>query len=247
MAAVVKAEAPTTGAAVVAAGLALRGIPYAGGTLDHSLSERIVCNFRALDCVTFVEICLAVARLSRSAHSGSGDFKDFAREIARLRYRQEVPNGYGSRLHYFSDWLGVNERRGILRNITLELGGQAALRPISFMSSHPESYPRLADPPTYDAIVAAEVALSQRPFVMVRLEAIAALEPRLADGDILAFVPKTKGLDVSHLGFAYRQKDGKPHLLHAALSGAVQVSQESIVGYMRRFRKLEGVIVARPL
>ena len=51
--------------------------------------------------------------------------------ITRIRYRGGRLAGYPSRLHYFTDWLLDNERRGLIEIITADLGGSVDSEPIS--------------------------------------------------------------------------------------------------------------------
>ena len=48
---------------------------------------------------------------------------DFIKNLETIRYRNGVLDGYPSRLHYFTDWIRNNEQKGLVRDITSELGG----------------------------------------------------------------------------------------------------------------------------
>ncbi|MGL5508667.1 MAG: N-acetylmuramoyl-L-alanine amidase-like domain-containing protein, partial [Microcoleaceae cyanobacterium] len=96
------------------------GTPYVANLLDGSSQEKLVINLKGFDCVLFVENILAIAR---SIASNDYTFINFVQGIENLRYRDGQINDYCSRLHYFSDWIRDNEKRGIVVNITEKLGG----------------------------------------------------------------------------------------------------------------------------
>src|SRR5690606_28040169 len=120
--------------------------------------ERLVIDLREFDCVTYAETVLALSRMVRA---GVYDFDTFKRELARIRYRGAVIDGYDSRLHNYSEWISDNEAKGIVQDITRELGGVPDDEPIDFMSRNAGSYPKLSDPTNLEAIRATEQRLSQ--------------------------------------------------------------------------------------
>jgi hypothetical protein len=220
------------------------GAPYTPYTLDPDGDERLIINLREFDCVTLIENVLAFARLVRS---GEDDFAAFRRELERIRYRDGVLESYVSRLHYFSEWIADNERRGLLRDITREIGGVRDDEPIDFMTRHPQSYRQLADPAVVAAIRDVERRISARPRYVIPQQRIADFAPAIRDGDIIAATSSIAGLDVAHTGFAVWQ-DGQLHLLHAPLVGTVvEISERPLAERIRRISGQDGIIVARPL
>ena len=93
--------------------------PYVSNTLEIESEETLVINLRGFDCFTFIE---NVVVLTRQIREGIFTFEDYAAELEKIRYRNGRVNGYSSRLHYFSDWLFDNERKGIVKDITRETG-----------------------------------------------------------------------------------------------------------------------------
>ena len=73
------------------------------------------------------------------------NFEDFARTLEYIRYKDGKLDGYASRLHYFTEWIANNESKGLLRNITKDIGGTEITKDINFMSTHRELYPFLSD------------------------------------------------------------------------------------------------------
>lgn len=219
------------------------GAPYRPGILEVPGPERLVVDLREYDCVTYVETMLALARMIRA---GEDDFDTFRRELARIRYRNGVIDGYPSRLHYFSEWISDNEAKGIVQDVTRDLGGVADTEPIDFMSRNAESYPKLSDPADLDAIRATEQALSTRPRYVIPEDRIAEVAPRIQNGDIIAATSSTPGLDVAHTGLAI-WIDGRLHLMHAPLVGkTVEISELPLAERIQRIEGQDGIMVARP-
>lgn len=239
------------GRAVARVGELSLGSPYVAGMLDayakeggDPRSEPLTLDLSRFDCVLLVEGCLAVAR----AAQGQGRWSDFAREVERMRYRGGVRNGYASRLHYFSEWIADNARRGLLRDLGTELGGSRDERPLRFMTEHRSAYPALRDDATFQAIAERERALDSMRRVVIPTARIAAVQDRLQTGDVLAFATRIAGLDATHTGFAYRDRAGVMRVLHAPLSGgAVEVSRRTLPDYVAAIRNATGIMVARPL
>jgi hypothetical protein len=220
------------------------GEPYIPHTLELDGEERLVVNLREFDCVTLVENVLAFARLIRT---GEDDFGAFRRELQRIRYRGGALEGYGSRLHYFSEWIFDNEQRGLVRDITREIGGVVIDEPVDFMTRNPQAYRQLADPSTVNRIREIETSLSRRQRHYIPQDRIAALASSIEDGDIIAATSSIRGLDVAHTGFAI-WRNGQLHLLHAPLVGTVvEISDSPLAQRILGIRGQDGIMVARPL
>lgn len=217
------------------------GVPY--GAQGWSEADRLACRLDAFDCVTLVETSLAIARSVAKNEPAA-----YARELRALRFRDGKPDGFASRLHYFSDWVADNARRGHLRDLTAELGGEVDARPIHYMTSHWESYQKVKVQADYDAIAAVEAAMNARPRYVLPKARVAAVLDRLETGDIVAMATQIEGLDVVHVGLVYRKPDGAVHLLHAPVPGdVVSISRKPLPEYLKTFDAHVGVIVARPL
>jgi hypothetical protein len=218
------------------------GTPYASGTLEVEGPERLVVNLRKFDCFTFVENAVALTRLLRSKDRSVSRFESLLREI---RYRGGHLQGYPSRLHYFSEWIHDNRKKGFVRDVTAEAGGKPHRRAISFMTKHPDAYPALKDIGNMKGMRAVERAISKRPVSIIPKTALRRLEGRIRDGDVIAIATSQKGLDVQHVGLAARV-GGRIHLLHASsLHGEVVLSRETLYRYLTRSRRRTGILVAR--
>lgn len=229
------------------------GTPYETGSLELPGEERLVVNLREFDCVTLVEHLAVLSRITITGPpfmlADESALRDrYREELTLLRYRGGEVDGYASRLHYFSEWLQDAEEKGILRDVTRELGGVVDPRPIHFMSSNPGSYRQLAeDPVQLEAVRATEGTLNERMRYYIPQERIAEIESGIFNGDVIAAVSTVDGLDVAHTGIAIRH-DGRVHLLHAPLVGdSVEISQRPLAERILGISGQQGIIVARLL
>jgi hypothetical protein len=232
------------GAIVGAIGRSFVGTPYQARTLEQPGPERLVINLRALDCVTFVENTLA---LSRCINQNTLSFSDYATELRRIRYEDGILLNYLSRLHYFTAWIRNNEKKGVVRDVTREIGGIPFPKILHFMSSHRDSYRQLDDPSVFDRIKAVENELNRGKLYYIPRDRVQEIESRLREGDIIAITTSIDGLDVSHTGMiVLEQREAR--YLHAPLSeGRVMISPGSISSYLTSRRTNTGIIVARPV
>jgi hypothetical protein len=227
------------------------GSPYVPNTLDAYLKsggirspEPLTISLSHFDCVTLVEACLAVARLADAP--GAPTWDRFGREIERMRYRGGERRGYTSRLHYFSEWIGDGEQRGLVRDLGAELGGAEDARPLRFMTEHRSSYPALADDGVFREIGAIERKFDAHPRRVIPTKRIPEVVSRIETGDVLGFATEIPGLDVTHAAFAYRGKDGVLRVLHAPLSGGVvEITRSTLPEYVAAIRRSTGILVAR--
>lgn len=218
-------------------------IPYVEKTLEIGDKETLVINLRELDCTTFVENALVFTSMLKKEQS---DFEDFTETLETVRYRNGVLNGYSSRLHYFTDWIRDNEKKGLVKDITSELGGVEHKKAINFMGTHRNLYPFLTQDQNYAAILEAEAELAKESLCVLTQDEIASNEHMIQSGDIIALATSIKGLDVTHTGIAIREADERIHLLHASISGSVRITKEPLVDYLKKIKSNIGIIVARP-
>jgi Protein of unknown function (DUF1460) len=218
------------------------GAHYQAGLLDQSSTEQLFISFQKFDCVLFVESMLALARSAVHPNLSS----NFPRQIEVQRYRGGHLNDYCSRLHYFSDWIADNERRGLVRNVTLALGGTPLTKPLNFMTQHRSSYPQLQKSETqFACIKAAEALLAHEKRYYIPTAQISGIYPKLQAGDIVAVTTAVPGLDVTHTGLLERRTDGGVGMIHASPSGSVARAND-LQTYVSRVPKAIGIIVARP-
>ena len=241
------------GTAIARLGETFVGTTYTPGTLEAPGPEHVVIDLREFDCVTFIENMLALTRFIRQdgvkalAARAAAEAR-YASYLEELRYRGGRLAGYPSRLHYFSEWLSDNARRGKLELLTRELGGVPDSEPFSFMSSHASAYRQMAEPGVAEEIRAMEQRLNAAlPRWYIPEDRIAAIAARIHDGDVIAATSTLPGLDVAHTGIALWQ-NGELHLLHAPLVGkSVEISAVPLAQRIRDIRTQDGIMVARVL
>lgn len=239
------------GALVARLGESFVGTTYTPATLEPPGAERLVVNLRELDCVTFVENMLSLARFVR--HDGVAALENPVRArfqyegyLRDLRYRNGVLAGYPSRLHYFSDWLADHERRGQVRLMARDLGGRRDREPIDFMSHHVPAYRQMADSSVRLAIAAVEHRLNAGPGRwFIPEDRIAAAADRIEDGDVIAATSTLPGLDIAHTGIALWH-EGKLHVVHAPLVGkTVEISALPLADRILASKTQDGIMVGR--
>lgn len=239
------------GNAVAAVGRRFVGTAYVPGTLEVEGPERVVVNFQGLDCVTFVENALALTRFIREdgprllADRRAAEDR-YETLLAEYRYRSGRLDGYPSRLHYFSEWLSDNARRGLLVSIGPELGAIPDPEPIDFMSTHADAYRQLADTAFLRMTRETEARLSGAERLYIPESRIADVADGIRNGDVIAATSTVPGLDIAHTGLAL-WIDGALHLLHAPLVGeAVEISEVPLAERILRIEGQDGIMVARP-
>jgi hypothetical protein len=225
-------------------GLSFQGAPYVAATLENGLEERLVINARQLDCTTFVETTLALARTVKLKKQ---DFQSYADELEKLRYRNGKRDQYPSRLHYFCEWIDSNEQKHIVSGIPNKNGVKLD-KTINYMSTHPADYPVLKEfPALIPAIAEQEKKLSSKGFIYFPKNDIANLYKNLQNGDIIALTSAIDGVDVNHVGIILK-KENEFYLLHAPLSGKkVLVSDGPIADFLKPASKNSGIMIARPV
>jgi len=229
----------------------LEGVPYAGFTLEiHDHIESPSANFHGLDCWTFFEIVLGLARLLETPRP-SYSWRDLLAEIEWTRYRGGVCTGhYLDRIHYLDEWFFDNEARGTVTNLTRNLPGARRLRGrrSTEMTELWQSYRYLRENPELRAPMRqSEKEIEKLPIWYVPKAEVAAIEPRLQDGDIIGIVTHKQGVVCSHVGLAARDSLGTLRLMHASQNHRAVVTDSRLTDYLNRFPSHAGIIAARPL
>jgi hypothetical protein len=229
---------------VLAAGQHFLDTPYEPDTLEGEGSEELVVNLRAFDCVTFVENAVALAGLIRC---GKTSFADFTAALDQIRYRRGRCDGYASRLHYFTDWIYDNGRKGLVRDITREIGGIPFRKTFHCLTDRREDHPGLKDPLAFRRLRIIEGSCSRRPLFFIPKASLERTGDGITDGDIIALTTDERGLDVSHTGLSVRI-GGQLHLLHASsAAGKVVLSEITLSRYLQARRSRTGIIVSRAI
>lgn len=238
-------EQSNYGAILVAVGKTFFGVPYVAKTLEIGTTESLVVNLQGLDCTTYVENVMAFGSMVRNDKT---DFAAFTNALEQIRYADGKLDGYASRLHYFSQWIKDNEKKGLVKDITGDIGGMEINKEINFMGTYRDLYPYLRNDENYEKIRETEKILNGQQICILPQEQIATNEHLIQSGDIIALTTSIKGLDITHTGFATKEADGRIHLLHASTGTMqVEVSELPLVDYLKKIKSNTGIMVARPL
>jgi hypothetical protein len=240
---------------VVTFGTTFIGNPYPKSNIDTTQKtaqgqvvlqpidqEVLVVNLKKFDCVTFVESMVALTQTRRDTACNYDVFKE---KLTNVRYRNGFVD-YAARLHYFSDWLYENEKIGILKNITKDIGGEAFNKQVFFMSLKRDTfYGNMADPTTFYNIKNVEEAITKREKWYVPKGKVATIEYKLKDGDIIGITNALSGMDMAHAGIV-KWQNGRAYLVHASSQfHQVMISDVPLVDYLLRNKAQTGIMVGR--
>lgn len=196
--------------------------------------------------------------ISSRDYENNDSFRKFCDALQIVRYRDGIIDGYPSRLHYFSDWISDNEKKGIVKEVTsLTSGCEYRTFDLDFMTTHYSSYPVLKS----DTSMISEIRNIEKEWKSFRMNYIP--KSRLSDnkansdtdstgirrglvvdnGDIIALTTRIDGLDIVHVGFA-KWIDGRLHLVHASSQkGEVIVDDVSLYDYLKNKKNHTGIRV----
>lgn len=228
----------------------LIGLPYVAHTLEVNDTEKLVVNLRQLDCTTYVENVVALTLCMKNRNY---TFDSFCANLQKIRYRNGDAPYYTKRLHYFTDWIEDNTRKGICKEIQSPNPPFSAVQKMNvyYMTTYPEKYKMLKSHRDYiPAIAAAEKQLNSKSYMYIPKNIItntSLLRSVIKNGDIIALTTTLKGLDIQHIGFAVWHEDGL-HLLNASsLRHKVVEEQMTLYSYLQRQRTMTGVRIVRIL
>jgi hypothetical protein len=241
------------GERTAAVGQALVGTRYKHFTLEiDNRIESPSVNFQGVDCWTFFEIALSFARMLNEPESNWTPER-LLHYIEMDRYRGgECTGEYLSRLHYLEDWLYDNNRRGLVEDLTRELGGRSVPHSAREMTAGWRHYRYLAaNRSLLGPLARMEANVSSRPLYEIPKDRVAGIESKLRSGDVIGIISRDRGAlrSTAHVGLALRSSDGVLHFMHASSPsnyGRVVVDSQ-LSKYLYRYRSDSGILVARPL
>lgn len=232
---------------IVEIGRSFIGVDYLAHSLEDDGPEKLVVNLRALDCVTFYENCVTLARCIKMNKT---TFADYMAQLQFLRYRDGKIDGYPSRLHYTTDYWFNGEKKGILKVVTKDIFGEKNVKeipkPINFMTTHRASYKHLAaDDANLSVIQTQEDAINARKDYFMPKGNLHMFADKVNHGDLIGITTNITGMDIAHTGVAIIV-DGKLHFMHAPITGSkVQITPVPLHDYLAKNAKQTGIIVAR--
>lgn len=215
---------------------------YVGGVVDKEPKECLVVNIKQLDCVTFLENVVVLSILIKNKKN---KIDDYYQELTKIRYRNGQMTTYPSRLHYFSEWLIDNENKGILTQITKDIGGIPYEKEISFMTKNRNKYPKLANESFYNEMLEHEKKLNEKKLYYIPKNKIEPIENKLKNGDLIAITTGINNLDIAHVGLVIFIGK-RAHLFHASSNESkVVVSKLPLASYLAKNKIHTGIMVAR--
>ena len=226
------------------------GTPYVANTLEKNKDEKLVVNLRGMDCTTYLETVLALARCVM-LHQYT--FQDYLTTLRRLRYRQGRIS-YINRLHYYQWWLDDNRQMGLVTQIESPNPPFTAVQTIkiNYMSQNSQLYTMLKGQPERIRAIRqlenASAGLRERYIPTDELSDTPLLRSTIHNGDIIALVTTKPNLDTTHLGLAVWHADGL-HLLNASSlrrnGRQVLEPRETLQAYLHAHPSNPGIRVAR--
>ncbi len=228
--------------------LELKGTPYKGYTLEiDDKIESPSVNFNGLDCWTFFETTLGIARMleTKKAHYS---YSDLLAQIEHTRYRGGKCRGhYLDRLHYLVDWFNDNAKRRNIYDITRKFPTVTMKNQCNEMSLLWRHYRYLKHNPKLRAQMAKhERRLTATTVKMVPKSKVASIEKYLKNGDIIGIARHSDGSYCSHVGMIIKDKNGVARFMHASTTYHKVVIDSSISEYLKKFKKHAGILIARP-
>lgn len=229
----------------------LVGTPYTNYSLE--VDDRIespVANLKAMDCWTYYENSLALARMLRY-QPAPYHAQDLLHMIEIERYRNGVCTGsYLSRMHHLEEVFHDNQRRGYATNITSSIPGAERLhRVIHEMTVQWKDYRYLrANPSLIAPMAKIEEQVSDLPVYHVPKTKVRNAEKYLQNGDICAITTAESGGYTSHVGMIVRVQD-RAYFSHATSDrdkGRKVIIDRPITDYLNGAAKHAGIIICRP-
>ncbi len=229
----------------------LIGTPYVNYTLE--VDDRIespVVNLKGLDCWTYYENSLAIARMLRYK-PGPYKANDMLKMVEIERYRNGICTGsYLSRMHHLEEVFADNQRRGYAQNITSRIPGAERLqREIREMTVQWKNYRYLkSNPSLIEPMGKIEAQVSKFPVYHVPKSKVRAAENYLKDGDVCAITTNDTFGYTSHVGLIVRLNK-RAYFMHATSDrdkGRMTVIDRPITDYLSGASKHAGIIICRP-
>lgn len=226
----------------------LKGIPYVAHTLEINKKEKLVINLRQLDCTTYVENVVA---LSKCMSEKKYTFKSFCDNLKKIRYRDDSRPHYTQRLHYFTDWIENNTKKGICKEIQSPAPPFTNTQRINvfYMSENPSKYKMLKENPKYiPTIRKTEQNINQKTYKYIpktEVKNTNTVRRTIQDGDIIATTTSLKGLDIQHIGFAIWHKDGLHMLNASSLHHKVVEEPMTLYNYLQKQKTMTGIRIIR--
>ncbi len=227
------------------------GTPYVNYSLE--VDDRIespVANLKEVDCWTYYENALALARMLRYK-PGPYRPQDLLHMVEIERYRDGVCTGnYLSRMHHLEEVFYDNQRRGYATNITSRIpGAERIQREIREMTVQWKNYRYLrSNTSLIEPMGRIEAQVSKLPVYHIPKNKVRDAEKYLQNGDVCAITTRHHSGYTSHVGLIIRIKD-RAYFSHATSErdkGRMAIIDRPITDYVNGRDKHAGIIICRP-
>ncbi len=216
--------------------------PYVAHTLEIA-PEGLVVNLRELDCTTFVENVIA---LSETMLSGNLSFENYCSILKHYRYRNDIITDYTDRLHYTSDWIYENQKKGLINNVTRKCGGKRLRLNLNIMSSNSDLYKPLSGNQALNKkIIIIEQKINARKHNYIPTRRINRKFRKIQTGDMVGFVTTIPGIDISHVGIVYKKGKILTFIHASSKMKKVVVHEGTLSEYVKSTGKNTGIVLAR--
>ena len=228
----------------------LQGTPYVGFTLELDKDHEICSvNLNGLDCVTFFEDTLDFSRMLKK---GGRTPAAMLEEVTLTRYRGGKMGDFTTRLHYTTDWMYDNEKKGVVKVLAPELPGAAKFtQPVGIMSQQPKNYRQLVAHPEFVPVIKKiEDEINSRDTMYVPMDKLGEAQAKLQSGDIVGVATTEEGIDIAHTGLVIADESGMLHFMDASSAKRnmkVTFEKGPISKAFNWSSKLTGAVFARPL
>lgn len=189
--------------------------------------------------LTFVNTVAALA--NASAVYAQAGWSDMAKSLQDYSCRRGEDNGFASLMWHASDWIGDNNYRGNIRELTSDYSGCVErTKSLDYMTRHRDRYAVLADSTTYERVRMTEMGFRTHRIPTLKKETINKKEilEDLRDGDIVLLNPGEDGHDIREIGFVIIREDG-PHMIHYSEdAGEVVETEDPLPRYFKLKTKI---------
>ena len=227
------------------------GTPYVNYSLEvDDKIESPVVNLNGMDCWTYYENSLALARMLRFKPAPYRK-EDMLHMVEIERYRNGVCTGsYLSRMHHLEEVFYDNQRRGYATNITSRIPGAVKIhREIHEMTVQWKAYRYLRSTPSLiEPMGKIEAQVSNLPIYHVPKSKVRNAEKYLQNGDVCAITTSDVGGYTSHVGMIIRMRD-RAYFTHATSDrdkGRMVIIDRPISDYLNGAPKHAGIVICRP-
>ena len=229
----------------------LVGTPYVNYSLEvDDRTESPVANLKGMDCWTYYENSLALARMLRFKPAPYKP-EDMLHMVEIERYRNGIcTGGYLSRMHHLEEVFYDNQRRGYATNITSRIPGAERMhREIHEMTVQWKAYRYLRSNPSLIVPMGKiEAQVSNLPVYQVPKSKVRGAEKYLQNGDICAITSTDTSGYTSHVGMIVRMGD-RAYFTHATSDrdkGRMVIIDRPITDYINAGAKHAGIVICRP-